>query len=487
MTATQSEPQHDFYIGQAITHGKFGDGTITDMDGDKLTVQFVKAGEKRILANFLALATRAPSADNDNKSIVATPAMHRAPFTPEAAGGLLADISRWITTTAIIPVPELSLVAAIALVAGVFGKVALTPTKAGINIYLTTLLGTAGGKGHPPKAIRAIGDKAGAMGAVTNGDPTSYAAMERILRKNSSTVIVMDEFGITLQDVNAKHRNSVAAGIRKFLLAVYDQANSVFDGRIYASAETKKDESPIIGPALTVLAMTTVDTLYAGLSEASVADGFLNRFLFVTATLHAGTIEPPRLDHDASPPAGLVESVKAARTTFPAGTMPLSPKYVVPLEGGEGGLAYKRWGEVFIWQQSAGTDITGRAAENTVRLATIRAISRNPARPVVNLDDVEWGWAIVHSSIRLIKDGMRRHMSASPAEALRKAIVAVLEDAPDQTIAYSKLLTKRGISGAELWDVESALQWLVDSGMAVDLNGKQKPGRGSKIKLSALE
>ncbi len=173
--------------------------------------------------------------------------MHANPFTPEAAGGLLGDLARWITSTAIIPVPELSLAASIALLAGIFGKRALTPTKAGINVYMTTLLGTAGGKGHPPKAIRAIADKAGTMGAVTNGDPTSYAALERILRKNPSTVVVMDEFGITLQDVNAKHKNSVAAGIRKFLLAVYDQANSVFDGRVYASAELRRTRHPSAG------------------------------------------------------------------------------------------------------------------------------------------------------------------------------------------------------------------------------------------------
>lgn len=487
MTAAKPKPQHDFYIGQTITHGKFGDGTITDIDGEKLTIEFANVGEKRILANFLKLAACPPSADNDNKSVVAVPAMHPTPFTPNAAGGLLSDISRWITTTAIIPVPELSLMAAIAMLGGIFGSLALTPTKAGINVYVTTLLGTAGGKGHPPKAIRAISDKAGAAGAVTNGDPTSYAAMERILRKNSSTVAVMDEFGLTLQDVNAKHKNSVAAGIRKFLLAVYDQANSKFDGRIYASADTKKDESPIDGPALTVLAMTTVDTLYAGLSEASVADGFLNRFLFVTATPHGCTIKPPKLNHDATPPAELIEKVKAARMSWPASGLPGAPKHVVPFEGGEAGEAYHRWGEVFVWQQSAGTDIAGRAAENTVRLATIRAISRNAAKPVVTLDDIEWAWAIVHSSISLIEDGMRRHMSASPAEALRKAIVAVLEDSPGQTIAYSKLLTKRGVSGAELWEVESALQWLVDSGRATDLNGKSKPGRGSKIKISALE
>ena len=117
------------------------------------------------------------------------------------------------------------------------------------------------------------------------------------------------------------------------------------------------------------------------------------------------------------------------------------------MEGGEDGDAYRRWGEVFIWQQAAQSDLAGRAAENTIRLATLRTISRAPAAPAVSLEDVEWGWAIVHSSIKLIEDGTRQHMAASPAEALRKAVLAAIDGAPGKTLTYSKLLEKRGVSG----------------------------------------
>src|SRR5690606_31816515 len=95
------------------------------------------------------------------------------------------------------------------------------------------------------------------------------------------------------------------------------QSNSVFDGRIYASAETKKDEAPIVGPALTVLGMTTVETLYAALSEASVADGFLNRFMFITAKPHDGPLAPPKLDYDAKPPKELLAAIAEAKKAFP--------------------------------------------------------------------------------------------------------------------------------------------------------------------------
>lgn len=434
---------------------------------------------------------RAPVAANDNApaDLSSTPQMHPDPFTPKAAGGLLAEIATWVNKTAIVPVPELSLAAAIALLGGCFGKKAIGPTNAGVNIYFATLLATAGGKGHPPKAIRALGDLCGAQGAVSNGDPTSYAAIERMLRKSISTVAVLDEFGILLQDINGKNQNSASASIRKMLLAIFDQSNSVFDGRIYASVETKKDDGPLVGPALTVLAMTTPSTLYAGLSAASVADGFINRFIFVTGTRDENGIRVPSLDVDLKPPTTIVAALQRAITDFPkppAG----STKAKVPFEGGEQGDAYRRWGEIFMWQHRPGwdetyNDINGRAAENTVRLATIRAISRDAQNPAVSLDDVEWAWAIVYRSIELIANGVTRHMSSSPAEGLRKCVVEILREAPDCTIAYSALLRRKGVRGSALREVDEALQYLIES-KEIKILGRPKPGAGSKFQLLDL-
>lgn len=446
-----------------------------------------KASMVPVMAEPEPIAT---DAENDNRALVPMPAMHPEPFTPEAAGGLMGDIAQWITRTAIVPSPELSLASSVALMGGAFGRYALGPTNSGVNVFITTLLATASGKAHPPKAIRTLAEAAGQYGAVTNGDPTSYAAIERMLRKNPSTVISMDEFGLTLQDVNAKHRNSVAAGIRKFLLAIFDQANSSFDGRIYASADTKKDE-PIIGPALTVLGMTTTTTLYQGLSADSVSDGFLNRFIFVTTEANDGEITVPKLHRDSAPPAELVERFRAAIAAFPKSGNLAKTKVQVSFDGDEDGEAYRRWSEIFLWQHHQAWDeteraINGRVAENTIRLATLRAISREAAAPLICVDDVEWGWAIVHQSIQLIMDGTEKHMSASPAEALRKSILAVLREAPEGTMAFSTMLRKRGISGADMRDVEGALNWLVQSGEITDLNRRIKPGQGSKFRCNTF-
>lgn len=440
-----------------------------------------------------------PVAANDNvpgvvepgRTLPTPPPMCPDPFSLENADGLLAGVAEWITSTAIIPVPELSLTAAISLLGGMFGDKALGPTRSGLNLYLATVMGVASGKGHAPKSIIALASSAGRPGAVTNGDPTSYAAIERMLRKNISTVVVMDELGVTLQDVNSRHKSGAAASIRKFLLTIYDQADSVFHGRQYASDETKKDDSPLIGPALSILGMTTPTTLYAGLSDDSLSDGFLSRFVFIEG---AGPeqIVAPKLNRVVNLPKDLKAKLKLAYENFPKapreGTQILTPKYQIPFEGDGEGEAYQRWTQVFDWQHDRAWSIreyhiNGRAAENTIRLATVRAVSRRPSDPVITADDVEWGWAIVHRSISVITDGVDRHMAGSMAESLRKAIIRALSQAKEKTLPWSQLLQREGVSQADSEDVAKALLWLSETGKIVDLSGRSKPGARASFKL----
>src|SRR6266851_5478959 len=223
---------------EVITALKLGELASTKMVPDnRMQERFdrflAKCSDKeRVIANFdlgKALGTDAETvycryfpqigeAANDNEPAVKLtppplPKMHPEPNTPQAAGGLLCEMSEWITSTAIIPVPELSLAASNTLLCGMFGDRALTPLGGGINMYMVTVMRAAAGKGHAPKMITRLANAVGKPGAVSNGDPTSYAAIERMLRNNISTAMIMDEYGETLQEVNSHQKNSAAASI----------------------------------------------------------------------------------------------------------------------------------------------------------------------------------------------------------------------------------------------------------------------------------
>jgi len=51
--ARSSGPASGFQQGDRIFHVKFGNGSIIHLDGNKLTIDFDKAGRKMVLDNFV--------------------------------------------------------------------------------------------------------------------------------------------------------------------------------------------------------------------------------------------------------------------------------------------------------------------------------------------------------------------------------------------------------------------------------------------------
>jgi DNA helicase-2/ATP-dependent DNA helicase PcrA len=53
VAASTAETPSQFALGQRVFHQKFGYGRISEMEGNKLTVEFEKAGQKKVVASFV--------------------------------------------------------------------------------------------------------------------------------------------------------------------------------------------------------------------------------------------------------------------------------------------------------------------------------------------------------------------------------------------------------------------------------------------------
>ena len=60
-TVIDLEATSKFTEGERVFHQKFGYGSITGIEGDKLEIAFEKAGDKKVMAKFV---TAAASADD---------------------------------------------------------------------------------------------------------------------------------------------------------------------------------------------------------------------------------------------------------------------------------------------------------------------------------------------------------------------------------------------------------------------------------------
>ena len=58
LVASSSHRGGGFELGERVFHEKFGYGQVAEVDGNKLTIDFDKAGRKRVVDSFVARAAR---------------------------------------------------------------------------------------------------------------------------------------------------------------------------------------------------------------------------------------------------------------------------------------------------------------------------------------------------------------------------------------------------------------------------------------------
>lgn len=417
---------------------------------------------------------------------------HYNPFTPQEAGGVLGQISQWAYDTSRRPVPEFSIMAAVAFLSVMFGRRAVGPTGAGLNMYLVGIAGPGFGKEHPLKAVQTLAVDIQMPFLIGPGEVTSGSAIEKVVRRRPVFLMPWDEMGVVLQSVTGRGSSSWAQTIRKVLLEVFSKSTSMWTGKEHADPTKDSSAEPIFLPTVSLMGMSTPVTFYKGITEESLTDGFVARLVVVEPSLR-----PER--HSAPPvlvtPVSLLTAIKRCRDDFPKvggdiaqaswrDALKRPPIYTVPWESAE---AEKRWTDIEDWQiaeideNGASEGIVGRTAEQTIKFATIRAISRNPSEPSVSLSDVEWGHAIVQRSISSINRGVEEFMAGSQFEELCKAILTALRNSKDGSLPQSTLVRKRGVSKADDRMVEQAIKRLVLSG---EINQPKIEGKGVKVRLA---
>lgn len=411
----------------------------------------------------------------DKAPTIAAPRGKVAPFDFEQQPGLMGDISKWIFSTARAPVAEFAIIASIAFLSAFYGRRYVTPTGAGLNLYLIGIAGPGFGKDHPRKCVEEIGHGAQFSWLIGPNEVTSDSAIEKVLRKRPCFVMPWDEIGVMLQGVSGRQSQSWTRSIRKALLELYSRSTGIWTGKEHADSKTDSSGDPVFCPTVSVLGMSTPTEFYAGITEQNLQDGMIARMTIITAK-----DRPERGDTRPllNVPPALVAALKSAYAAAPrggnlAGPADRDPKrkpVMAPAEWGEGARAhwqnYERWQLDLIDEKPEQEGIVGRAAEQTIKIATIRAIARSPSAPVVTVEDVEYGWALVQQSLDTIEDGVTRHMASSEFERLWKRLLEVIKQEGKEGITKSILMRKRGAASANPRDFEAALKYLIESGQA---------------------
>jgi len=412
------------------------------------------------------------------------------PFAPDKRPGLLGAIAQFAMDTAYRPSLEFSMMAAIAFLSALSNRRYITPSGHGMNIYLFGLSPPSFGKEHPQKLIKVLAKDAGLIEALLGpGEVSSSAAIEMVVRAGPNCLMVWDEIGIMLQGMNGKNAGH-AETIRKALLELFtkSQHGNFWTGK--RTADDKKDNSVIYSPTISLFGFSTTTEFYKGLPVSASTDGFLARVLIVQVETRG---ERQKTSPKLIPPPALLEAIKnfskevptngnLAGVTFRTATG-VPYLHAVPWADDEADAEMEKieaWQEATIDDDASQYGIVGRASELTQKLAAIQAISRKPSDPRLTVEDVRWGFTIVHRSLSNVESGVRLFMADSEHERLGKAIVEAVRKA-GKPVHESHLIRGKGISKFDKRMRNSAIEDLITTGQI------RRAGRDGKAFELGLE
>lgn len=399
------------------------------------------------------------------------------PFDPKNAGGLLHRIADWILETSIRPSREFAMLASIGFIATFAGRRYVGPTGLGCNMYLVGVARTGAGKNAPLAAAKTLIFGANMPWLYGSGDPASDSAIERVVRRSPSCLLTIDEIGVWLQEMSGRNAASFQKGKRKSLLELYSASTSggIWTGKDRAGSEVESSAAPVYVPTVSFLGMSTQTEFYKGITEDNLRDGLVARLTVIESQ---GRGKAQRVPPIVKLPHELIGAIRDAAEAWPAkgnlaaanARSAVADPFLHAVQF-ESEAVRSRWEKVCDWQDSVIDDdegqagIVGRAGEQTLKLACIRAVSRSPAAPVITAEDLEWAWAFVGASLETIQEGVKRYMSGSEFETLWKCMLQHVKDSGDKGLNETQLMRKPGVSKTEPRKVKEAIGFLSNTGL----------------------
>jgi hypothetical protein len=362
----------------------------------------------------------------------------RVPVELMHIDGLLAAMVQGITRTAVSPQPFLALGASLACLGALMGRRYRSPTGLRSNLYTVGIADSGGGKDHARKWIKEALFAAGLASYLGGNKIASGQAVLSSLTTHAARLFQLDEFGHFLAGVLSRKAPAHRLEIWSNLTELYTSADGWFHGTEYAN-QKDRPRSDISQPTCCVHATTVPGPFWRALEGESVIDGSLARWLiFRTDEDYPALVDdPPAMAFDE----GLLETLRAVSRGAVdhdyGGNMAMlmthdaSPT-VYPVPYGDGVSRFFRdlkaqEREWLLQSRGSGTAaIIARFVENAIKVAMIAAVSADPGRPVIRMQDARWAAQLVEHCITTTLDEADRFMSDNEVEAKHKKVLEVI-------------------------------------------------------------
>lgn len=331
------------------------------------------------------------------------------------------------------PVPEVSVAAALGLLAGLCGRNNLTPTGTDTALYLILVARSGIGKNEIhdaiPKALKGSGVKR-AMSAIEETAFASGQALHLTLSATQGFLNLQGEIGHLFRRM-ANPKDEHARTFRDVLTNCY--AKRTLPGKRYA--ESGKDYLPVDRPGLSLLGETTPGAFRECLTDSMMEDGFMSRF---TVIEYKGDVPdknrhrvyecPPQVweyfkalvnfEIDMrSPQGGTALSVPSVQVTFSEEARKLSDTFEEKTIHGRRGVESEYVRQVW-----------NRAHLKALKIASLLAAADRYWQPVISGEHMGWAIWLVERDIALFLSHLKKGEVGTDDQAREQKLLSVMRD-----------------------------------------------------------
>lgn len=424
--------------------------------------------------------------------------------------GLVGELAQYIYQASTLPVPEMSLVAAIGLMSGICGR-SYNISNTGLNQYIILLAGTGTGKEGVRKGIDVVIANLRPQLPMIDEylGPGIFASGQALLKTISERpcfVSVLGEFGLTLQEISDRRANSAQLMLKKTLLDLYNKSGwtDVMQSMVYSDAE--KNTKSVMAPNLTIIGESNPATFFESLSTTQISEGLIPRFLFVE---YSGD----QVKRNKNPLRQLPTGLKQRLNDFVVASISIGNQNTACAVAHD--PAAEKIQEAFeekcrIAVNSKTDDVSkqiwNRANVKVLKLSALVAVGCNPHRPVITPEMTTWAIQIVEADCyrmtRRFESGDVGQGDSKQLNDLIHAVESYLKHPSPSVksrfgalqvcgiVPYAYLLQrtasatsfkndKNGATAA----LKKSLQAMVDSGMLVEVS---KADLANKYKFSGV-
>lgn len=410
--------------------------------------------------------------------------------------GFLGDVIDYYNATSGNKQYGFAIQTALALASIILARNYITTYQNLPSIYLLNVGKSGTGKEHSKTIIEKVLYKANLSHLIAGDGYTSAGAVFSTLLFKPKHISVIDEFGRYLEaGKNLGGGTSHQREANTKLMESIGRGHSVMRPASYSSMTKKKEEADAIkdrfihNPAITLLTMTTPDTLFKTLDMGAIKDGFINRFIISIS-------DAERIVRKHKPPIEvpdrIIDWIDKVLARCDNTHISIEPAKFVTIDFEQTAIdAQFQFQEYCITKANdlekfGMSEITARTNEMAMKLSLIHALSRDPNTSIIYQKDMNWAIEYMRLLLDETVERLKITISHSSYEGDKKEVLQALRDAGKHGITWATMQKKPPFSKFKKKDLVEILGALKDADLAADEPYKPPTGRPS-VKWIALK